>query len=569
MKLLFLKLILILSTLTLYGQSKFVSVNVDVLGKKHPTVRYYHPINGTYAIQTKRIEIAKERKSLPGYHFIQPVDFLSDSISAVQANSLRYYVDPNELIYINWAMGVDSSNEVRVDSFKIESKEIRDSKYKPLIDAYLNPFFISKYEITNKEYREFVYWVVDSLFREAVFSSDSISNEEALMFLKIPKEIRKNGTYSEVKMGYTPLSEQSRFVLRELYPFDWNFDYRKEFADVIVIPIISKYYQRPNERFYKKRVIDKKHLNYRYYTVEDPARDISPISFLKNEDATGKKHRVIDHDLNTYPDTTCWEKIVKNPIINLYFWHPAYNNYPVVGISHEQANAFCHWKQMQLKKKYPEIATNFEYDLPRTYEYEWAITEHHPLNTQTIIQDNELLTNLLLGLKSEPEWKGYYAYLVGNQSYTQNVYAPVKQRHPDKKRRKKKSSFVYDINTLEAIENNQNRLPNGIRFLSNNISEWMDEVHSNQYQALLEAYINYNCLANPEYCENQRKIDQNFAQLNDHGGNLIMGANWYDERYGSYYGINTAGLYPKTFKKADKSFATVGFRCVLRYKGEH
>lgn len=36
------------------------------------------------------------------------------------------------------------------------------------------------------------------------------------------------------------------------------------------------------------------------------------------------------------------------PMINIYHWHPAYNQYPVVNITHEAAIAYCNW----LSKKY-------------------------------------------------------------------------------------------------------------------------------------------------------------------------------------------------------------------------
>ena len=43
------------------------------------------------------------------------------------------------------------------------------------------------------------------------------------------------------------------------------------------------------------------------------------------------------------PDSTVWE--LDNLIgIPYYFFHPAYDNYPVVGISYEQVTAFCEWR---------------------------------------------------------------------------------------------------------------------------------------------------------------------------------------------------------------------------------
>lgn len=46
------------------------------------------------------------------------------------------------------------------------------------------------------------------------------------------------------------------------------------------------------------------------------------------------------------PDTTVWktEKGYNNPYVQAYFRHPAYNDYPVIGISYEQAIAYAKWR---------------------------------------------------------------------------------------------------------------------------------------------------------------------------------------------------------------------------------
>lgn len=75
------------------------------------------------------------------------------------------------------------------------------------------------------------------------------------------------------------------------------------------------------------------------------------------------------------PDTLCWEKDGPNEkYIEYYFRHPAYANYPVVGVSYEQAILFCNW----LTEKY----NNFEnrkfkkvvFRLPSKYEWFRATT---------------------------------------------------------------------------------------------------------------------------------------------------------------------------------------------------
>lgn len=76
------------------------------------------------------------------------------------------------------------------------------------------------------------------------------------------------------------------------------------------------------------------------------------------------------------PDTLVWrEKNSYNePYVNYYFRHIAYRDYPVVGISYEQAVAFCKWRtdrvKMFLTRKRDFKNHNFEYRLPSKEEWE-------------------------------------------------------------------------------------------------------------------------------------------------------------------------------------------------------
>ncbi|MCP4438305.1 MAG: SUMF1/EgtB/PvdO family nonheme iron enzyme [Aureispira sp.] len=77
-------------------------------------------------------------------------------------------------------------------------------------------------------------------------------------------------------------------------------------------------------------------------------------------------------------DTLVWNYTYNKPFVNTYHNHPAYRTYPVVGVSHEQATAYCKWRtgvvnemiglKPRLLKKYGKV----HFRLPTEKEWEYA-----------------------------------------------------------------------------------------------------------------------------------------------------------------------------------------------------
>jgi formylglycine-generating enzyme required for sulfatase activity len=104
--------------------------------------------------------------------------------------------------------------------------------------------------------------------------------------------------------------------------------------------------------------------------------EISNLSWREYEVWTKTKYGSLSPEhISCLPDTLVWrEKLAYNePYVEYYYRHPAYKDYPVVGISYEQALAFCKWRTERVKtfcyirdKK----EKNIEYRLPTKEEWE-------------------------------------------------------------------------------------------------------------------------------------------------------------------------------------------------------
>lgn len=160
--------------------------------------------------------------------------------------------------------------------------------------------------------------------------------------------------------------------------------------------------------------------------------EISNFSWIEYEWWMYRKYGINSPEYKaTLPDTLVWrDKTAYNePYVQYYYRHPAYKNYPVVGISYEQAVEFCKWRTERVKefmcisKKYGII--EFEYRLPTKWEWEFVSNNGTGYFSNTGRNDKGFLTSnhVWVPRDSLEERKGH---IFDNADVTAPVYSYTK-----------------------------------------------------------------------------------------------------------------------------------------------
>ena len=397
----------------------------------------------------------------------------------------------------------------------------------PVKDISVDAFWMDETEVSNAKYRQFVYWVRDSIIRERL-ADPAFGGDETFKITEdeYGEPITPYLNWSTPIPWKKPTEDELRAIesvyitnpiTREKMLDATQMNYRYEIYDYTQAAL-RKHRLNPEERNRNTDIPT----NYDEVIISKDTAYIDDEGRIVSETVTRPLSSPYDflntYIINIYPDTTCWVNDFPNSnnelYLNLYFSHPNYSEYPVVGVSWEQANAFCAWRTDYLLRGMRGQAKYIQrYRLPSEAEWEFAARGREGGKFPWESGDT----------KSD---KGcYYAnYKPGEGNYTKDGNLITSK------------CGIYSANS------------NGLYDMAGNVAEWTSTVYT-------EAGVLQMSDINPDLQYRAAKEDPYSLKKK-----TVRGGSWKDP-------VRFIQGATRTYEYQNESRSYVGFRCVRSYSG--
>ena len=382
--------------------------------------------------------------------------------------------------------------------------------------ATVEAFWMDETEITNNEYKQFVHWVRDSIAMTrlveagitdyAIQPKDEDFDEENFtlnwkMRSKIPWGTKDEELADALSSMYFSDGKELRTNYLH-YRYQWyNYDQavlqRNKF-DVAT----SSYPEGATVR------VDT-------FWVNDETGAILDSTIVRP--LREPKDLITKKIISVYPDTLVWVRDFQysfnEPMLHMYFSHPGYLEYPVVGVTWEQAHAFCNWRTNYFNNASDTRAQ--AYRLPTEAEWEYAARGGRRMAMYP--------------------WGNNYAR-DANGCFFAN-FKPYRGSYNDD----------TGTTTMKVAQFRPNDF--GLFDMAGNVSEWTNNAYDDATNTNIHDL-------NPDFSYMARKEDPDVLKRK-----VIKGGSWKDISYFMQCGV-------RTYEYQYESRPYIGFRCVRSYIGE-
>lgn len=175
--------------------------------------------------------------------------------------------------------------------------------------------------------------------------------------------------------------------------------------------------------------------------------------------------------LKAKPDQKAWTtrfiKAYNEPMTNLYFSHPAFDEYPVVNITREAAQLYCVWLSQECNKLLAEKGKPLMNDVRLPVDIEWAYAASNKQNKAKYANGHEFLRD------SKGRYEMNFSCAEMSQCHydsTQHLYIPYYNITP-KSNEEKLSRFITDGGMFTAYGRAYEPNNYGLYCMAGNVAE--------------------------------------------------------------------------------------------------